>query len=117
MTDTKAYILGMLVGGGIINDYSFTVLLPFRKWGTLANNVNDIAADIVTQLSQMFFETYGFHIRFEIGNGKWYLTPLETISLEPIQQDLESLGLPNIGTLLNEADLCLAKATLSVSEA
>ena len=29
MTESKAYFLGMLVGGGIINDSSFNVVLPF----------------------------------------------------------------------------------------
>lgn len=67
MTESKAYFLGMLVGGGIINDSSFNVVLPFRKWGTLATNINDIAADVVTQISRICFETYGFHLQFEIG--------------------------------------------------
>lgn len=117
MTESKAYFLGMLVGGGIINDSSFNVVLPFRKWGTLATNINDIAADVVTQISRICFETYGFHLQFEIGNGKWFLSPLECIDIAPIREDLKNLGLPTIGTLLNNADLSLAKKTLSINEA
>ena len=100
MTESKAYFLGMLVGGGIINDSSFNVVLPFRKWGTLATNINDIAADVVTQISRICFETYGFHLQFEIGNGKWFLSPLECIDIAPIREDLKNLGLPTIGLSL-----------------
>ena len=100
-----------------INNINFNIVLPFRKWGSLASNINDIAKDVVTQLSQLFFNTYGFHLGFDIGNGVWTLTPLENIDLCHIQKDLEELGLPTVGTLLNNADLSIAKSKLSRAEA
>ena len=50
MTPEKAYILGMLVGGGKISAKTFTIILPFNKWGMEPEKMNSIPKDILTRI-------------------------------------------------------------------
>ena len=43
---TKAYILGLLVGGGKIDKHTFIIDLPYKKWGMDTKRMNVIATDI-----------------------------------------------------------------------
>ena len=44
----KAYIIGLLVGGGKIDKDVFVIDLPFKKWGMEPNRMSIIATDILT---------------------------------------------------------------------
>jgi len=109
----KAYLLGLLLGGGKISDETFIIELPFEKWGMNPANMNKIAIDILTQICNNFVETYNFSVTYEIGNKRWLRKPINIINTQLIKDDLSVLGLPTSGILLNTADLTVAKEKLS----
>jgi hypothetical protein len=113
MTPEKAYILGMLVGGGKISNKTFTVVLPLNKWGMEPQKMSVIAKDILTRIQKRFQKAYNVAVTYEIGNSKWQIKPIENIDLSALQADLISLKLPTNGTLLNTANLAFAKQKLS----
>jgi hypothetical protein len=113
MTPEKAYILGMLVGGGKISNKTFTIILPFNKWGMNPQKMNIIAKDILTRIQQRFQKAYNITVTYEIGNKEWRIKPLDLVDLTELQSDLESLQLPTNGTLLNTVNLAFAKQNLS----
>ena len=52
MDTDKAYLLGLIIGGGIFGNAEdvFRIRLPYNKWGSYAKNpqrAGDIAADIL----------------------------------------------------------------------
>ena len=57
LTTDKAYLLGLLVGGGIISKKSFQIILPYKKWGDLKVNperAGEIASDILSTLNPIW---------------------------------------------------------------
>jgi hypothetical protein len=113
ITIEKAYVLGLLVGGGTISDTTFVVVLPFDKWGANPFNMSLLAKDVLTRLRDSFHSAYDVDINYELGNkGKWKIKPEGKFSIDPIVDDLCSLGLPSIGFLLDKADLTRAKTCL-----
>lgn len=107
LSHNKAYILGLLVGGGTIDPDAglFQIVLPFKKWGTDPKRMSLIAKDILTQISNRFSEEYSFGVIYEIGNSRWVIKPIKPISLQPLIDDLTYLGLPTVGNLLDKCDL------------
>ena len=63
----KAYLLGLLVGGGKVDTKTFVIDLPFKKWGMDPKRMNIIATDILTNIRQRFNTTYNFDVTYEIG--------------------------------------------------
>lgn len=121
LTDEKAYVLGLLVGGGCISETSFAIDLPFNKWGESPERMQAIATDILTDVNNFFFKAYKFNTRYDIGQKKWTIIPLNGVpaaSLQEMRNDLNTLGLPSNGTLLNETtNLSTVKKCLSRSQA
>lgn len=109
----KAYLLGLLVGGGKIDKETFVIDLPFKKWGMDPKRMNIIAADILTKICQNFNSTYSFNVTYEIGNNRWLIKPIDGADISPLIKDLEILQLPKGGFLLNTVDLTFAKTQLS----
>ena len=109
----KAYILGLLVGSGKIDDNAFVIDLPFKKWGMDPKRMNIIATDILTKICHYFNSSYNFNVTYEIGNGKWLIMPIDNSDISSLKKDLEFLGLPIGGFLLSTADLTIAKEKLS----
>lgn len=105
ITIDKAYILGLLVGGGTIASTTFTIYLPYKNWGETPQRMSEIARDILTRIQSKFNSAYNISITYEIGNGRWTLVPTESADLEEIIVDLGRLGLPTVGCLLNTANL------------
>jgi hypothetical protein len=116
ITHTKAYILGLLVGGGKIDKHTFIIDLPFKKWGMDTSRMNVIATDILTRICNYFNSTYQFNVSYEIGNGKWLIKPLDGSNFSEIIEDLDFLGLPTGGFLLAKAHLTKAKSLLKDSQ-
>ena len=109
----KAYLLGLLVGGGKIDKDVFVIDLPFKKWGMEPKRMNIIAADILTKICQNFNNTYSFYVTYEIGNNKWLIKPIDGADISPLIEDLEFLKLPTGGFLLSTVDLTFAKTQLT----
>lgn len=105
----KTYIWGLLVGGGKINEETFSITLPFDKWGMDPNKMNEIATDILTKISDKFNESYGIRIRYDINNKKWTIKPIGIPNLVNLKQDLDSYGLPSSGELIYTVDLFTVK--------
>ena len=112
LNHTKAYILGLLVGGGKIDKHTFIIDLPFKKWGMDTSRMNVIATDILTRICNYFNSTYHFNVTYEIGNNKWLIKPIDDSDFSEVIEDLNYLGLPSGGFLLAKADLTLAKKIL-----
>jgi hypothetical protein len=106
---TKAYLLGLLVGGGKIDETTFIIDLPWKKWGMDPSRMNSIAVDILTKIQGYFNSVYGFNIDYEIGNAKWQIRPIGNIDITEIKKDLKEFGLPIGGFLLSTADLTVVK--------
>lgn len=109
----KAYILGLLVGGGKIDQNTFVIDLPLKKWGMEPKRMNIIATDILTKICQYFNSSYYFNVTYEIGNGKWLIMPIDNSDISSLKRDLEFLNLPIGGFLLSTADLIVANEKLS----
>lgn len=112
LNHTKAYILGLLVGGGKIDKHTFLIDLPFKKWGMDTSRMNVIATDILTRICNYFNATYRFNVTYEIGNSKWLIKPIDGSDFSEIIEDLNYLGLPTNGFLLVKANLKKAKTLL-----
>jgi hypothetical protein len=112
MNHKKAYLIGLLVGGGKIDKNAFVIDLPFNKWGMEVKRMSSIATEILTKLQQYFTEIYQITIGYDIGNTKWIIRPVGNYDITPILNDLKELGLPYSGFLLNNADLTLVKQKL-----
>lgn len=108
----KAYIIGLLVGGGKIDKNVFVIDLPFNKWGMEPNRMSIIATDILTKICQYFNTTYSFNVTYEIGNNKWLIKPMSNANIDELKKDLENLKLPTSGFLLAKTDLSFAKKEL-----
>lgn len=108
----KAYLLGLLVGGGKIDKDVFVIDLPFKKWGMEPNRMSIIATDILTKICQYFNSTYSFNVTYEIGNNKWLIKPMPNANIDELKRDLNYLKLPNSGFLLAKTDLSFAKKEL-----
>lgn len=109
----KAYLLGLLVGSGKIDENTFVIDLPFKKWGMEPNRMNIIATDILTKICQYFNASYNFNVTYEIGNGKWLIMPIDNSDILSLKNDLQYLGLPIGGFLLSSVDLTTAKSKLT----
>lgn len=109
----KAYLLGLLVGGGKIDKDTFLIDLPFKKWGMDPKRMNIIAGDILVKICQNFNNTYNFNVTYEIGNNKWLIKPIDGANISALIKDLEFLNLPTGGFILSKVDLTTAKAQLS----
>lgn len=109
----KAYLIGLLVGGGTISNNTFLIKLPFKKWGTDPQKMNKIASDILTKIGHKFQRFYDISITYEIGNKEWSIVPVGKSKIDSLLMDLEELSLPTKGFLLDTADLTVAKEKLS----
>lgn len=108
----KAYLLGLLVGSGKVDENTFVIDLPFKKWGMDPERMNIIAIDILTKICQYFNSSYNFNVTYEIVNGKWLILPMKNSDISILKKDLEFLGLPYGGFLLSTVDLSTAKIIL-----
>lgn len=114
ISNERAYVLGLLTGGGTIANATFVIVMPFDKWGTDPKTAAVISIDLLTKVRALFSKAYKIDIGHEIGNkGRWSLKPIGKPSIQPILDDLSLLALPKSGNLLDTAELATAKATLS----
>lgn len=101
----KAYLIGLLVGGGVIHGDSLQIILPYKKWGELAINpvrAGGIAEDILARLNPLWCAHYNMSTSYRIGTDWKILSNKITDSLK---KDIIDFGLPSQGELRYTANL------------
>lgn len=114
--DQKTYILGLLIAAGTVDESSFLINIPFSQWGIRPDQQAAISRNILTRIRKRFEDAYGLEIDFEIGNkNTWRIFPLvhSKSKIDTIKSDLQMLGLPQDGTLLDSANLTTVSKLLS----
>ncbi|MCL2082426.1 MAG: hypothetical protein FWH04_04210 [Oscillospiraceae bacterium] len=108
MNTDKAYLLGLIIGGGIFGDAEdiFRIRLPFKKWGSYLENsqrAGQISRDIMNVVSPMFRNIYNLIVSFEATENIWnILCEGDTTALKT---DLENYGIPCDGEVRANADI------------
>lgn len=109
MDTDKAYLLGLIVGGGIFGNAEdvFRIRLPYKKWGSyLANpqRAGQISSDILNKVGQMFRAIYGITVQYETSpSGVW--TILCEGDVSAIKDDLSKYNIPCEGEIRGSADI------------
>lgn len=79
MNTDKAYLFGLIIGGGIWGNAEdvFRIRLPYKQWGSYIQNpqrASDISRDIMGLVSPLFKNIYGINVSFETSeSGVWYI--------------------------------------------
>lgn len=108
MTTDKAYILGLLIGGGIWGNAEdiLRIRFPFKQWGSYLDNpqrAGQISQDILRNVGPMFRAIYGLNVSYEASKAAWFvLCEGDTTAL---QQDLSSYGIVCEGELRKTASI------------
>lgn len=108
MDTDKAYLLGLIIGGGVFGNAEdiFRIQLPFRKWGALQFNpkrAGNIANDILRKVGQMFRAVYNINIQYDASDAYW--TILCEGDTTQIIEDLQHYGIECMGELKTTASL------------
>lgn len=109
MNTDKAYILGLIVGGGIFGNAEdvFRIRLPYKKWGSYIENpqrAGQIAGDILRKVGNMFRAVYNLTVQYETTpGGNWVILCEGDIS--PVKDDLEKYGIHCDGEIRRNADI------------
>lgn len=95
MNTDKAYILGLVVGGGSFGSSkdSFSIKLPYKQWGDVQKNptrAGEIANDIVRAVSPVMKSEYGLTVTFET-KPEWRIVCLGDTTA--ITTDLKKYGI------------------------
>jgi hypothetical protein len=108
MNNDKAYLMGLIVGGGRSRGEfeSFDITLPYRRWGSLIRNperAGRIARDIMTLIQPIFEYEYGLGLSYETGERDWVIRFHG--DLEALRDDLRRYGLLVFGEFRSLADI------------
>lgn len=105
MDTDKAYIFGLIIGGGKFGnaeDY-FSIQLPYRQWGSYIKNpqrASQISDDIMRFVSPLLRSIYNLRVNFEASNKYW--TIICEGDLSELKSDLERYGINCEGELRSE---------------
>ncbi|MPM09712.1 hypothetical protein SDC9_56034 [bioreactor metagenome] len=109
MNTDKAYLLGLIIGGGIFGNAEdvFKIKLPYNKWGSFESNpqrAGQIAGDILRKVGQMFRAVYGLSVQYEaMPGGIWYIYCEGDSTV--IRQDLLQYEIACEGEIRGNADI------------
>lgn len=109
MNTDKAYLLGLIIGGGLFGNAEdvFRIKLPYKKWGSYQENpqrAGQIAADILTRVGQMFRAIYGLSVQYETTpGGNWVI--LCEGDTTAVKDDLTRYGISAEGEIRGNADI------------
>ena len=110
MMDTdKAYLLGLIIGGGKFGNggNTFSIKLPYKKWGSYKENpqrAGEISKDILKQVGAMFRAIYKVTVQYETTeSGAW--TILIEGDITDLKIDLSNYGVQCYGEIRGNADI------------
>ena len=109
MNTDKAYLLGLIVGGGVFGNAEdvFRVRLPYKKWGSYIDNpqrAGQIAGDILRKVGQMFRAIYNLSVQYETTPGGTWIILCEG-DTTAVREDLTYYGIVPEGEIRGNADL------------
>ena len=97
MNTDKAYILGLVIGGGIWGNAEdiFRIRLPFKQWGSYEINpkrAGEISRDVMKMVSPLFKAIYNISVSYDTSaSGVWNI--LCEGDLDILKREMESYGL------------------------
>lgn len=109
MDTDKAYLLGLIIGGGVFGNAEdvFSIRLPYKKWGSYLENpqrAGEIAGDILRKVGQMFRAVYNLSVQYETTpGGTW--TILCEGDTTTVKDDLTHYGISCEGEIRGNADI------------
>lgn len=110
MIDTdKAYILGLIIGGGIWGNAEdvFKIRLPFKQWGSYEANpkrAGDISRDVMKLVSPLFRVIYGISVSYDTSvSGVWNILCEGDMSV--LRSELEGYGIQCEGEIRKHANI------------
>ncbi len=109
MNTDKAYLLGLVVGGGDFGNAEdvFRIKLPYKKWGSYLDNPKRggaIAKDILKKVGPMFRTIYGLTVQYDTSDsGNWII--LCEGDTSTLRDDLEQHGISPEGEIRGKADI------------
>ena len=107
MNTDKAYILGLVIGGGCFSSdsRSFYIRLPYRQWGSMDEHperAGMIATDIMKVVGPMMRIEYGLAIGYTTGR-EWRIECHGDVA--PLVRDLAVFGISPTSELHKTADI------------
>lgn len=103
MNTDKAYIFGLIIGGGIWGNAEdvFRIRLPYKQWGSYEQNperASQISRDIMALVSPLFKSIYGITVSYDTSvSGIWNI--LCEGDLSELKSDLSSYGIETEGEI------------------
>lgn len=116
MNTDKAYLLGLIIGGGVFGNAEdvFRIRLPYNKWGAYLENpqrAGEIAGDILRKVGQMFRVIYNLSVQYETTPGGNWIILCEG-DITSVKNDLMHFGITCEGELRGNVDISLVVAQL-----
>ena len=109
MNTDKAYIFGLITGGGIFGtaEDTFRIRLPYKHWGSYKQDpsrASQISRDILNLVSPLFRTIYGLSISYTaVESGEWNI--LCEGDLTSLKDDLTYYGISAEGELKKHVEI------------
>ncbi len=109
MDSDRAYLLGLIIGGGIWGDAEdvFRIRLPYKQWGSYESNplrAGQISKDVMKVVSPYFRAIYGLSISYDtVTSGEWNI--LCEGDLTELRAELESYDIVCEGEIRKTANI------------
>lgn len=106
MTAEKAYLMGLIVGGGVIRNNNLIIKLPFRLWGEVVTNpqrAGQMATDILGHVRPLFSNVYNMAVSFTT-DPEWQINSIGGLTANLIN-DLQAFGINVRGEIIKTANI------------
>lgn len=109
MDTDRAYLLGLIIGGGIFGNAEdvFQIRLPYKKWGSYLDNprrAGQISGDILRKIGPIFRAIYGLTAQYETFTGGDWIILCEG-DTTAVKEDLAKYDIPCDGEIRGTADI------------
>lgn len=109
MNTDKAYILGLIIGGGIWGNAEdvLRIRLPFKQWGSYEINpkrAGDISRDVMKMVKPLFKAIYNISVSYDASaGGVWNILCEGDLSI--LRAELEAYGIQCQGEVRKSANI------------